>query len=157
MDLYIYIYTCIIALVFLAVLDLCCYVDFLRLQRAGLAPGLPCSGFPLWWLLALGSAGARHVGLRGFHLQASEHRLRSCGRSAWLLCSVWDPPGSLALAGGLLPTEPPGKLLQWVFTEGLGGAQKFSPQSWRSRLENIIAVGKQQQGTPLFHRLCLLL
>ena len=82
--------------------------------------------------------------------RALERWLSGCGARAQLLCSVWDPPGSLALAGGLLPTEPPGKLLQWVFTEGLGGAQKFSPQSWRSRLEkNISAVGKQQQGTPL--------
>ena len=57
---------------------------------------------------------------------------------------------SLALAGGFLPAEPPGKPLQWIFIEGLGGTQKFSPQSWRSRLEkNIIAVGKKQQGIPL--------
>ena len=66
---------------------------------------------------------------------------------------------SLVLAGGFLPTEPPGKPLQWIFIEGLGGTQKFSPQSWRSRLEkNIIAVGEKQQGIPVsestFHFKC---
>ena len=46
---------------------------------------------------------------------ALENRLNSCGARAWLLCSIWDLPGSgiepmsPALAGGLFTTRPPGK------------------------------------------------
>ena len=41
-----YIYTYIRVFVVLVVLDLCCYVDFLRLQRAGLAPRAAVFGLP---------------------------------------------------------------------------------------------------------------
>ena len=46
---------------------------------------------------------------------ALEHRLSSCGARAYLLRSMWDPPGpglepvSPAFAGGFLTTAPPGK------------------------------------------------
>ena len=48
-------------------------------------------------------------------LQALELRLSSCGTRAYLLHSVWDPPGpglelvSPASAGRFLTTVPPGK------------------------------------------------
>ena len=54
-------------------------------------------------------------GLSGCGSLALEHRLNSCGAWAWLLCSLWDPPGPgiepvpPALAGGFFTTEPPGK------------------------------------------------
>ena len=52
---------------------------------------------------------------RGLSSWAPECGLTSCGAWAFLLCSVWDRPGSgmellsPALAGGFFTTEPPGK------------------------------------------------
>lgn len=74
--------------VFLAVLDLCCHgLSPVAESRAG--PRVAVFGLPTVVASALGSAGARHVGLRGFHLQALEHRLRVAVQKRWLLCSVW--------------------------------------------------------------------
>ena len=48
--------------------------------------------------------------------ETPEHRLSSCGARALLLQGMWDLPGpgiesvSLALAGGLITTEPPEKV-----------------------------------------------
>ena len=70
-----------------------------------------CSGFSCcrtWALLS--SWGSR----------ALEHRFSSGGTQAWLLHGMWDLPGPglelvfPALAGGFLPTVPPGKSRQEV-------------------------------------------
>ena len=60
-----------------------------------------CVGFSLWWLLLLWSMGSRHVGFSSCGSRALEHRLSSCGAWAYLLCSMWDPPGP-----GLKPVSP---------------------------------------------------
>ena len=76
---------------------------------------LCCAGFSLWWLLLLRSTGSTCTGFSSCGLQALEHRLRSCGAWAQLLCGLWDLPGpelkpvSPALAGGFLTAKPPGK------------------------------------------------
>ena len=56
------------------------------------------------------------VGFSSRGLQALEHRLSSCGSQACVLHSIWDlsrpgiePTVSLALAGRLFTTGPPGK------------------------------------------------
>ena len=55
------------------------------------------------------------LGLHNCSSQAPEHRLRSCGARAQLLCSMQDLPGpgiepvSPALAGGFFTTESPQK------------------------------------------------
>ena len=40
------------------------FTSFLWLQRAGTPLRLQCTGFSLWWLLLLRSAGSRALGLR---------------------------------------------------------------------------------------------
>ena len=61
------------------------------------------AGFPLQWLLLLGSVDFRPCGLS------------SWGPQVWLLCGMWTPPKpgiepmSPALAGGFLTTGPSGK------------------------------------------------
>ena len=79
---FMYIYTYIIVFVFLVVLDLCCYVDFLQLQRAGLAPRAAVFGLPTAVASLVGSTGSRRVGLSGFRSQALEHRFNSCSKRA---------------------------------------------------------------------------
>ena len=55
------------------------------------------------------------VGFSSCGSQALEHRLNSCGSQAYLLHSIWDlprpgiKPVSLALAGRLFTSGPPGK------------------------------------------------
>ena len=74
---------------------------FLRLCQVLAPVSLWCTGFSLQWLL-LWSVGF-------------EHRLRSCGTWAWLLCGKWHLPGSgrepisPALVNGLFTPEPPRK------------------------------------------------
>jgi len=69
--------------------------------------------------------GAWALGCAGFSSCGSwalEHRLSNCGAQAYLLCDMWDPPGSgielvsPALTGGFFTTEPPGKPCCVVFT-----------------------------------------
>ena len=54
-------------------------------------------------------------GLSSCNSQALEHRLDGCGAWAYLLCSLWDLPGSAveprtpALTGRFFTSEPPGK------------------------------------------------
>ena len=68
-----------------------------------------CAGFSLQWLLLWQSSGSRCMGFS------------SCGPWAQLLRGMWDfprsgiEPMSLALAGGLLTTESPGKSLSCPF------------------------------------------
>ena len=88
---------------------------------AGLGRGyyssLQRTGFWLWCLLLLRSAGSRTCRLWSFALPALAHRLRLSGCGAWvqLLLGLWNLPGpgiallSLALQGGFLATGPPGK------------------------------------------------
>ena len=60
-------------------------------------------------------------GLSSCDSWALEHRLSSGGTQAQLLCDMWDLPGSgtepmsLALAGRLFTTEPPGKPQECFF------------------------------------------
>ena len=76
-----------------------------------------CDGFSSCGAQAVGTqvSAAAGRGLSGCGSLALEHRLNSCGAWAWLLCSLWDPPGPglepvpPALAGGFFTTEPPGK------------------------------------------------
>ena len=74
-----------------------------------------CVGFSLRWLLLLRSPGSRHAGVCSCGSRALEHRFRSCGSRASLLCGMWELPGpgleplSPALAGRFLTTAPPGK------------------------------------------------
>ena len=87
-----------------------------------------CVGFSLRWLLLLWRTGFRHEGLSGCSTGAqqlqflgSKIRLNSCGTWAYLLCGMWDLPGSgiepmsPALASGFLSTEPPGKPQSNIF------------------------------------------
>ena len=59
--------------------------------------------------------GLQSVGFSGFGPWALGHRLASCASRAYWLCSMWDLPSpgikpvSPASAGGVFPTEPPGK------------------------------------------------
>ena len=76
-----------------------------------------CSGFSCCGAKSLGTwasvVSAHGLSSRGF--QALEHRFRSCGTLAWLLCSLWNcprsgiKPMSPALADRFLTPEPPGK------------------------------------------------
>ena len=56
---------------------------------------------------------------------ALEHRLNGCGARACLLCDMWHlprpgmEPMSLALAGGVFTSEPPGKPCIWDFLRSL--------------------------------------
>ena len=74
-----------------------------------------CSDFSCWGAQVLGC-----VDFSGCGSWAVEHRLRSCGTWAQLLCGMWDLPRSRikpmspALAGGFLTIGPPGKST-WVF------------------------------------------
>ena len=74
--------------------------------------GFSCSG--AWVLGAWASVVAAH-GLSSCGSWALQHRLNSGGAGAWLLCGMWDPPGSgmkpvsSALKGGFFTTEPSGK------------------------------------------------
>ena len=69
-----------------------------------------CSDFSCCRALAL-----VHAGFRSCRSGTLEHRRKSCGTRAQLLCSTWDLSGSRikpmspALAGGFSTTEPPGK------------------------------------------------
>ena len=79
-------------------------------------------GFSCCRVQALGTqvSAAAGRGLSGCGSLALEHRLNSCGAWAWLLCSLWDPPGPgiepvpPALAGGFFTTEPPGNPKKWL-------------------------------------------
>ena len=59
--------------------------------------------------------GLQSVGFSGCGPWALGHRLASCASRAYWLCSMWDLPSpgiepvSPASAGGVFPTEPPGK------------------------------------------------
>ena len=71
------------------------------------------------WLWGAGfSCGGLSCGAR-----ALEHGLGSCGAWAHLLHSTWDlpgpgvKPGSPALTGRFLTTEPPGKSLRFILSE----------------------------------------
>ena len=76
-----------------------------------------CSGFSCCGAWALGARASAVVarGLSSCGSWAPEYRLRSCGARASLLRGMWDlprpglEPMSLALAGGFLTTELPGK------------------------------------------------
>ena len=72
-----------------------------------------CGLFQLWFLIAVAfltvepglsgtqteAAAAR--GLSSCGSRASEHTLNICSTWAWLLCGMWDPPGS-----GIEPVSP---------------------------------------------------
>ena len=73
-----------------------------------------------------GHSSSRCAGLSPLRPLVAEHRLQmrrlsSCGSRAQPLCGMWDlprpglEPVSLALAGGLSTTAPPGKPLFLVF------------------------------------------
>ena len=104
---------------FLVVLGLrCCVRAFSSCSERGLLFVAVC-GF----LIGVTSLVAEHsldgscAGFCRCGSQAVERRLSSCGTWAQLLHGMWDLPGpelepaSSALAGGLLPTVPPGKSL----------------------------------------------
>ena len=62
-----------------------------------------------------------HPDFSSCNSQALEHRLKSCGSWAWLLCGMWDlpepgiEPASPTLAGRFFTTESPGKPLLFLF------------------------------------------
>ena len=104
-------------------LDLHCFVDF-----SLVVVGRSCSTLAVHGLLvAMASPVVEHGlwgaqasvvvahGLSSRGSRALEHRPNSCGTWAWLLCGMWDLPGSgikplsPALAGGFFSGEPPGK------------------------------------------------
>ena len=95
---------------------------FLWLRRVGAPPrcGAQAShggGFSCReaWALGAWTSVAVACGLSSCSSRALEHRLSSHGARAELLCGMGNLPGtgiepvSLALAGGLLATVPPGK------------------------------------------------
>ena len=69
-----------------------------------------CGGFFYWGAWALGCTDFSSCGP-----QALEHQLNSCSPLSWLLCSMWDLPGSEvepvspALPGRFFTTETLGK------------------------------------------------
>ena len=65
---------------------------FLEFQTVGSILQLQCTGFSLWWLLLLWVLGC--VGFSSCGSQVLEQRLNSCSTWAWLLCSLWQLPGS---------------------------------------------------------------
>ena len=81
-----------------------------------------------------GHSSSRCTGLIIAASLVAEHRLQTCrlsnyGSRAQLLRGMWDPPRpglesvSLALAGRLSTTAPPGKSLKFIFVRGVGVVQ----------------------------------
>ena len=115
-----------ITYVFMAVLDLPCREFFSPVAASRSCSLLRRSAASSWWLLLLPSRGSRAHGLRSLQQGSSgsralEHRLRSRGARARLLCSMWDLPESginpvcPASAGRFFTTEPRGKPRLTVF------------------------------------------
>ena len=73
------------------------------------------------WLLLLQRRALGRAGFSSCSPRALEHRPGSCGPRTQLFCGMWDSPTpgfvslSLALAGELFTTEPPGKPLAFFF------------------------------------------
>ena len=118
--------------IFLAALGLCCCMQaFSSCGERGLlfialhgllivvASLVAEHGLQAHGLQQLQHAGSVVVarGLSSCGSRALEHRLSSCGAQVQLLRGMWDlprpgvEPVSLALTGGFLTTEPPGKSL----------------------------------------------
>ena len=102
-------------ILFLAALGLrCCARAFPSCGKRGYSL-LRFACFSLQWLLLLQSMGSRPAGFSSCGTRAPELRLSSCGTQTSLFCGMCDLPGpglgpmSLAFAGSLLTTVPPGK------------------------------------------------
>ena len=105
---------------FLAVLGLRCFVwTFSSCREQGLL-FIVVSFLSLCCLL-LGSMGSRCSSFSSCGSWALDHGLRNFGTQALLLCNMWSLPRleiqrlSPALAGGFLPTMPPGKSAKLIF------------------------------------------
>ena len=99
---------------FMAALGLHCCLGFSPVV-AGLRGALPSScGRLTAHSSCHGAPAPGHMGGSSCGSQAREHRLRSRGSRAQLLCSTWDLPGpgmepaSPVLAGGFFTTGPQG-------------------------------------------------
>ena len=132
--------------------------------RTGLCCPAPASGGLLTscgvWASHCGSSSCRRAGARGCEgFRSVARRLSSRGASAWLSCGRtrdWDCPGrtrtgnlpgpgiepvSLALAGGLLTTRPPGRSLSQPLicayyepSPGPGTPSGWSPSNLKTAL-----------------------
>ena len=105
---------------FLTVLGLRCCSSFSLVVASYSSCGAEASHCDDFSCCRHGLQGARASAVSVFRFnrcssRGLEHRLNSCGPQAQLLCNMWDVPRpgielvSLALAGGLLTSEPSGK------------------------------------------------
>ena len=76
----------------------------------------------VWGLLNCRGFPSPSIGSRARRLQWLQHRLDSCGISAWLPCAMWDlprsgiEPVSPVWAGGFFTTELPEKPSLFLFS-----------------------------------------